>query len=77
MDVDLKAILEHVERKYRLRLPSRVIMADYDPREGDLYVRFREADLTEGEPTSDGLVLLHYDRQKRLAAVEILDITAL
>jgi uncharacterized protein YuzE len=32
---------------------------------------------TEGEPTKDGQVILHYDEKKKIAAVEILNITTL
>jgi len=66
-----------VRRRYGLRLPSKVLMVDYDAKEGDLYIRFREAGATEGEPTDDGLVISHYDRRNRLAAVEILKLSSL
>ena len=48
-----------------------------DVKEGDLYIRFREAERTEGEPTDDGLVIAHYDQQNRLAAVEIINLSDL
>jgi hypothetical protein len=51
-------------------------MADYDDKEGDLYIRFKEAVRTEGEPTDDGLVIIHRDGN-RIAAPEILDLTEL
>ena len=52
-------------------------MADYDAKEGDLYIRFREAEHTDGEPTDDGLVISHYDKQNRLAAIEIVRLSDL
>ncbi|HVC26525.1 MAG TPA: DUF2283 domain-containing protein [Nitrososphaerales archaeon] len=70
-------MLEKVRTRYGLRLPSKVLMADYDAKEGDLYIRFREAKRTEGEPTDDGLVIAHYDLQKRLAAVEVIRLSDL
>jgi hypothetical protein len=70
-------VLEKVRTRYGLRLPSKVLMADYDVKEGDLYIRFREAERTEGEPTDDGLVIAHYDQQNRLAAVEIISLSDL
>jgi uncharacterized protein YuzE len=70
-------VLEKVEAKYRLKLPRRVITVDYGEDMGDLFVRFRHADSTEGEATPDGKVIVHYDKQGRIAAVEITDITAL
>ena len=66
-----------VRARYGLRLPSKVQMADYDAKEGDLYIRFREAARTEGEPTDDGLVIAHYDQQNHLAAVEIVRLSDL
>lgn len=68
--------MEKLRRKYGLRIPSKVVMADYDDKEGDLYIRFREAEHTEGEPTDDGLVIAHNDK-KGIAAVEILGLEEL
>ena len=51
-------------------------MADYDYEEGDLYVRFRESLHTEGEPTHDGLVIVHRDK-KGIAAIEIINLNRL
>jgi len=51
-------------------------MADYDDKEGDLYIRFKEAKHTEGEPTEDGLVIVHRDRDT-VAAIEILNLAEL
>ena len=52
-------------------------MVDYDDEEGTLYIRFSEAEHTEGEPTEDGLVIIHRDRGNAVAAIEILDLAAL
>jgi len=38
-----------VQKKYKIKLPSKVVMVDYDEEEGDLYIRFKEAEYTEGE----------------------------
>ncbi len=65
-----------MRRKYRLRIPSKVVMVDYDDEKEDLYVRFREAEQTEGEPTDDGLVVVHNDK-KGIAAIEILNLNEL
>jgi len=70
-------VLEKVEAKYRLKLPRQVITIDYGEDVGDLFVRFRQADSTEGDATADGKVIVHYDKKGRIAAVEITDITAL
>ena len=69
-------MLEKVEAKYGLKLPRRVITIDYGEDVGDLFVRFKHAEHTEGEATADGKVIVHYDLKGRIAAVEITDITA-
>ena len=52
-------------------------MADYDADEGDLYIKFSEAEHTEGEPSNDGLVIVHYDSSDAIAAIEILNLADL
>jgi uncharacterized protein YuzE len=59
-----------------LAVPSKVLMADYDDKEGDLYIRFKQAEHTEGEPTDDGLIIVHRDK-KSIVAIEILDLAEL
>ena len=70
-------MLEQIESKYGLKLPRIVITIDYDEDIGDLYIRFKNADTTEGEPTSDGKTIIHYDKKGKIAAIEITDITTL
>jgi uncharacterized protein YuzE len=50
---------------------------DYDEPIGSLYIRFKSAEATEGEPTDDGKIIFHYDKKGKTAAVEITDITTL
>ena len=69
--------MERIEKKYRLKLPRKVITVDYGDDVGDLFIRFKHAKITEGEPMKDGQVILHYDEDGKIAAVEILDITSL
>ena len=73
----MRKVLEQVEEKYGLKLPRRVITVDFGEDVGDLFVRFRHADSTEGEATADGKVIVHYDKKGKIAAVEIMGITAL
>ncbi len=54
-----------------------MITIDYGEDIGDLFVRFKHADHTEGEPTSDGKVIVHYDSKGKIAAIEVTDITTL
>jgi uncharacterized protein YuzE len=70
-------VLEQIEMKYDLKLPRTVITIDYDEDIGDLYIRFKNADITEGEPTSDGKTIVHYNKKGKIIAIEITDITAL
>ena len=77
MTIGVKKVLEKIEAKYSLKLPRTVITIDYDEDIGDLYIRFKNADTTEGEPTSDGKTIIHYDKKGKIAAIEITDITAL
>ncbi len=68
-------MLEQLEAKYNLKLPRTVITIDFDEDVGDLYIRFKNAEVTEGEPTSDGKAIVHYDKKGKIAAVEITDIS--
>jgi hypothetical protein len=77
-DIDTRSLIEKVEANYGLKLPRKVIMIDYGEDIGDLYIRFRNVDHTEGEPTPDGKVILHYDpKNNKVAAIEIMNITTL
>jgi uncharacterized protein YuzE len=67
-------VLEQLEAKYGLTLPRKVITIDYDEDVGDLYIRFKNAETTEGEPTSDGKAIVHYDKKGKIAAVEIINL---
>src|SRR4030067_87742 len=71
LDIDVRRVLKQIEAKYGLKLPKKVITIDYGDDVGDLYVRFQQADNTEGEATADGKVIVHYDKKGKIAAVEI------
>ena len=73
----MRKVLEKVEKRYRLKLPRKVVTVDYGDDVGDLFVRFRYVEHTEGEPTEDGRVIVHYDKRGNVVAVEITDITSL
>ena len=73
----MRKVLEKVEKRYGLKLPRKVVTVDYGDDVGDLFVRFRYVEHTEGEPTEDGRVIVHYDEKGRIAAVEITNITTL
>ncbi|MFQ6134197.1 MAG: hypothetical protein ACE5KU_00080 [Nitrososphaerales archaeon] len=70
-------MLRKIRQKYHLRIPSKVRMADYNDKEGDLYIRFREVKHTEGEPTDDGLVIVHRNVENRTVAIEVLNLVEL
>ena len=77
MNINAIKIIEQIQAKYGLKLPRTVITIDYDEDVGDLYIRFKNADSTEGEPTSDGKTIVHYDKKGKVAAIEISNITQL
>ena len=52
-------------------------MADYDDKEGDLYIRFKEVRQKEGQPTKDGLVIVYEDDKNHIVALEILNLAEL
>ena len=58
-----------------MKLPRKVITIDYGDDVGDLFIRFKHAKQTEGEPTEDGRIIMHYDEEEDIAAIEITDIT--
>jgi len=51
-------------------------MADYGDKEGDFYIRFDEASSPRGEPTEDGLVLVHREKGS-IVGIEILGLAEL
>jgi uncharacterized protein YuzE len=63
-------VLEKLEDAYGIKLPRKVITVDYDEDAGDLYIRFKNTDATEGEPTNDGKTIIHYDKSGKIAALE-------
>ena len=73
----MKKVLERLEELYKLELPRRVITIDYGDHVGDLFIRFKHAKHTEGELTEDGKVIVLCDKEKKITAVEILDITTI
>ena len=71
LNMDVEKLLRQLEAKYNLKLPRpERITIDYDEDAGDLYVRFKNAEATEGEPTSDGKTIIHYDNLGKIAAIE-------
>ncbi|MCW4003807.1 MAG: DUF2283 domain-containing protein [Candidatus Bathyarchaeota archaeon] len=77
LEIDAREVLERMEAKYNVKLPRRVITLDFDENVGDLYIRFKTTEVTEGEPTEDGKAIIHYDKKGKITAVEITDISAL
>jgi len=77
LDIDVRRVLEKVEKRYGLKLPRKVVTVDYGCDVGDLFMRFRHVERMEGEPTEDGRVIVHCDERGRIAAIEITNITTL
>ena len=59
-----------------MKLPRKVITIDYGDDVGDLFIRFKHAKKTRGEPTEDGQAIIHYSEKGEIAAIEILNITS-
>ncbi|MEM3726302.1 MAG: DUF2283 domain-containing protein [Candidatus Bathyarchaeia archaeon] len=70
-------MLEKIEQKYGIKLPRKVITIDYGDDVGDLFIRFKHAKTTHGEPTKDGQTIIHYNEKGEIAAIEILNITSI
>jgi len=66
-----------MEKKYGIKLPRKVITIDYGDDVGDLFIRFKHAKTTHGEPTKDGKAIIHYNEKDEIAAIEILNITTI
>lgn len=77
LDIDVWKVLERVEERYGLKLPRKVVAVDYGGDVGDLFIRFKIVEHTEGEPTEDGKVIVHCDKRGKIAAIEVTDITTL
>jgi hypothetical protein len=75
LDLDVSAILQKLEERYRLKLPRKVVAIDYGSK-GDLYLRFEHVSKPIGEPSDDGRVIFfHSEGDGELVAVEIMDVT--
>jgi len=66
-----------MEKKYGIKLPRKVITIDYGDDVEDLFIRFKHAKTTHGEPTKDGKAIIHYNEKDEIAAIEILNITTI
>ena len=77
LDLDVSGILDKIEKRYRIRLPRKVVTLDYG-RKGDLYIRFEHVNNPIGEPAEDGLVIFFYKEDSdEVVAVEIMDVIQL
>lgn len=61
-----------MEKKYKIKLPRKVVAIDYD--EGNLYLRFKHIDKPIGEPSEDFKVIFFYTNGNKIVALEILDV---
>jgi hypothetical protein len=77
LKIDVEEVLRTIEEKYKITLPRKVVMMDYDEGTGSFFIKFIQEDIAEGEPSSDGLIIFHYDRKGEIVAVEVTDISLL
>jgi uncharacterized protein YuzE len=73
LNVDLKKLIEEIEKKYGIKLPEVIKSVYADDRGETLYIEFSSyAEYKEGEPTKDGEVILYYNETNKVVAIEIL-----
>ena len=77
LDINIRNMLKKIEATYWLKLPRKVVMIGYTEEGATLYIRFRNVDHSEGEPTPDGKIILHHDPKGKIAAIESKNITTL
>ncbi len=66
----MKSILRRIESKYKVKLPTKVVMVDYGERD-DLYIRFKHVQKPLGRQSDDSKVIFFYDNGK-IVGLEIL-----
>jgi len=78
LDIDLKQVIEEIERACGIALPRRIIETALIPEEGILHIRFEEPEEAElGEPIHPLIHLFRDRKTGRITAVEIVDLNKL
>jgi len=80
LDIDLRILIEAIEKKTGVKLPRKVIEAYLDDEHDLLFIRFKESEKVEvGEPLStEAITTLFTDEDtNEVTALEIIDLTEL
>ena len=80
LDIDLRILIEAIEKKTGVKLPRKVIEAYLDDEHDLLFIRFKEPKKVEvGEPLpTEAITTLFTDEEtKEVTALEIIDLTEL
>jgi hypothetical protein len=65
--------LAKVEATYHVKLPRKVVAADFGTK-GDLYVRFKHVAKPVGEATEDGFAVFFYEDGDAIVGLELLNV---
>jgi len=80
LDIDLRILIEAIEKKTGVKLPRKVIEAYLDDEHDLLFIRFKEPKKVEvGEPLpTEAITTLFTDEEtKEVTALEIIDLSEL
>jgi hypothetical protein len=80
LDIDLRILIEAIEKKTGVKLPRKVIEAYLDDEHDLLFIRFKEPEKMEvGEPLpTEAITTLFTDEEtKEVTALEIMDVSEL
>jgi len=80
LDIDLRILIEAIEKKTSVKLPRKVIEAYLDDDHDLLFIRFKEPEKMEvGEPLpTEAITTLFTDEEtKEVTALEIIDLSEL
>jgi len=80
LDIDLRILIEAIEKKTGVKLPRKVIEAYLDDEHDLLFIRFKEPEKMEvGEPLpTEAITTLFTDEDtNEVTALEIIDLTEL
>ena len=78
LEIDLRKVLNIVERMCRVKLPSKVVEVSLLPSEGILHVRFSEPKKLElGEPLHPLVHIYRDEDTNEITALEIIDLEKL
>ena len=71
-EIDIKKVISKIEDKYKVKLPKTIKKIYVDEDGETLYIEFKHSKYKEGEPTKDGKIILFYDKEYDITAIEIL-----